>query len=96
MSAMAMRLNELAEEVEGWSEAKSGHGCCNGSGRGFSPERSGGSWSDVVRSEQRNDKPEGLGWHRSISGLSFRRGVLTTSRKDKPLPRARSCERAGC
>ena len=64
------------------------------SGMGFSPERSGGSWSDVVRSEQRNDKPR-EGWHRSVSGLSFRRGVLTTSRKDKPMQRARSYGRGG-
>ena len=28
------------------------------SGMGFSPERSGGSWRSVLRSEQRNDWPE--------------------------------------
>ena len=37
------------------------------SGMGFSPERSGGSCSDVVRSEQRNDKPgrAGIGVYRA-------------------------------
>src|SRR6266571_2345393 len=34
------------------------------------------------------------GWHRSISGLSFRRGVLSRMSQDKPMQRARSCEPA--
>ena len=32
-------------------------------------------------------------WHRSISGLSFRRVVLSRMSQDKPMQRARSYER---
>src|SRR5436305_2720227 len=36
---------------------------------GFSPERSGGSWSDVVGSEQRNDRLTVKGKHRSSQSV---------------------------
>ena len=41
-----------------------------------------------VRSKQRNDKPGWGGWHRSASGLSFRRVVHTRMSQDKPDLRA--------
>jgi hypothetical protein len=37
-AGMAIHEKRLAEEVEGWSEAKRS-GCRNDSGMGFSPER---------------------------------------------------------
>ncbi len=76
----------LAEEVEGWSEAKVWV-CRNGVNEASRRSVAEGlDHSGTLEAEKRY--AWWGGWHRSVSGVSFRREVPTRMSQDKPHLRA--------
>src|SRR6266567_4934180 len=76
----------LAEEVEGWSEAIAWV-CRNGVNEASRRSVAEGlDHSGTLEAEKRY--AWWGGWHRSVSGVSFRREVLTRMSQDKPHGRA--------
>ncbi len=76
----------LAEEVEGWSEAER-HGAATVAE--WASRRSAAQGLDRSATLGAEKRQAREGWHRSLSGLSFRRGVLSRMSQDKPMQRAR-------
>jgi len=77
---------KLAEEVEGWSEAKAwvDRNAVHEASRRSVAE--GLDHSGTLEAEKRH--AWWGGWHRSVSGVSFRREVPTRMSQDKPHVRA--------
>ncbi len=84
--------NGLAEEVEGWSEAERRGAATVAEWASRRSEAEGLDRSATLGAEKRHARE---GWHRSVSGVSFRRGVLSRMSQDKPMQRARSYECVG-
>jgi hypothetical protein len=78
--------NRLAEEVEGWSEAKRRITETQDMRLLAGAVAKGLDHSGTLEAEKRY--AWWGGWHRSVSGVSFRREVLTRMSQDKPHVRA--------
>lgn len=84
--------NGLAEEIEGWSEAT----CwCAATVAKWASRRSAAEGLDRSATLGAEKRHATESWHRSVSGVSFRRVVLSRMSQDKPMQRARSCGHGG-